>query len=151
MCSSRLQKCMWWPHLHINSPNGPLLTQLCSADSRRAPQPLCLWREGQLGEINRIGGGQCLALLCVKEITPVASGPDWPSSVPVARQPSSGVWGLADRQLLMNPGLQVEGACCRKGLSDLLSHGSHVLWSCYTLVDVCTHTLPHTHTHTNTH
>ncbi|KAI9543085.1 hypothetical protein NQZ68_014016 [Dissostichus eleginoides] len=35
--------------------------------------------------------------------------------VPVARQPSSGVWGPADRQLLMKPGRRVEGARCREG------------------------------------
>ncbi|KAK1906658.1 30S ribosomal protein S8 chloroplastic, partial [Dissostichus eleginoides] len=50
-----------------------------------------------------------------KETTPVASATDWPSRVPVARQPSSGVWGPADRQLLMKPGRRVEGARCREG------------------------------------
>lgn len=97
-------------------------------------------------------GTESLSLLCVKERTPVASGPDWSSRVPVARQPSSGVWGLVDRQQLMKPGQRVERACCRKGLSNLPSHASHVLGSCCTQVHGCTSIPPHhTCTHTYTH
>lgn len=93
--------------------------------------------------------GNSVSLFYMSRRTPVASGPDWPSRVPVARQPSSGALGLADRQLLMKPGRRVEGVCCRKGLPGLLSHASHVpgpaahtgTWMHgYTPTHQCTHT-----------
>lgn len=83
--------------------------------------------EWHWGKINWIRGQLGLSLLCVKERTPVASSPDWSIKVPVARQPSSGVWGLADRQLLMKLRWWVEWECCRKGLCNLFSHALHIL------------------------
>lgn len=91
-------------------------------------------------KINWTGGEHSHSLLCVKERT-VASGPDWPSRVPVARQPYSGVRGLADRQLLMKPGWWMEGVCCGKRIANLLPHALHILIYMYRLY-VCT---PHMH------
>lgn len=124
----------------------------CLTCSVAGPQHLlCPWSEWHWGTISWIGGRLSLSLLCVKKRTPVASSPDWPSRVPVARQPSSGAWALADRQLLMKLGRRVEGACYRKGLSDLFSYASHVLGSCYTQVYGCSSTPLHTPAHSHRH
>lgn len=51
------------------------------------------WTTPRQNRSNR-EGTRPLSLSHAQETTPVASGPHWPSGVPVARQPSSGVPGL---------------------------------------------------------
>lgn len=94
------------------------------------------------------GGGLGLSLLCAKETTPVASGPDWLSGVPVARQPSSGVPGLADRQLLMKPGQRVGGSY---PTSFLMPHTSRDPATHRYMIYTHTHTLTDAHMHVYTH
>lgn len=128
----------------------PLLTQLCWADSiapRKGPtsalplkwmtlkQNQLNWRRTWALSFMCQGENSCCIRSWLAEL-----GPSYQATIQRCMGPS---WQTAANEARAAG----RGSVLQKGISNLLSHASHVPGSCYTQVHDCTSIPPHTHTH----